>query len=343
MPILHSTPACAYSSSPGHKHCTAGPHRRLVMQQDFSCQTLHHLTRQSGSRTLLPLRAHRNGRESSTRFPITGDGRSNTDRHASRPSSAPFGSQPVAADLATRRCKARASSEGEVRRPSYDGPRPPLQRQRPGPQRPMDARQQQQSQGPAYAPSSSSNAQQRPQSYPQQSTTLQRPQRPGQQQQQSVQQRQPEPPARGGFGRQHAVVHFCLQYHTNYGQRIRLVGSHDNLGECMLRLSMQACSLPLDAPCMPVASATLLYKWDIHAFTSRYRKRATAKLHAWCACLHAQVADCLHAGLQVPGSCGMAWTCAGPTATTGWRMWSCREAACTSTSTCCWTRTAGRR
>ncbi|CAL8471033.1 g10575 [Coccomyxa elongata] len=31
------------------------------------------------------------------------------------------------------------------------------------------------------------------------------------------------------------LVHFCLQYHTNYGQQIRLVGSHENLGSWQLR------------------------------------------------------------------------------------------------------------
>ena len=282
MPTPQGTPSYAIPSLPGHMHCTAGMHRRSAAQQQLSSvHSLHRLTRQSGSRNSLP-RADRIVGERCIRWPVVAHGQTNANRHASRPDSAPFGSQPAAADPATRRQGARARSEGEVRRPPYDGPRPPLHRQRPGPQRPMDSRQQQQSPGPASAPSSSSSAQQRPQSYPQQSPTLQRPQRPGQLQQQLVQQRQTVPPARASLGRQHAVVYFSLQYHTVYGQSIRLVGSHDNLGECILAPLMyaacprmpHACPLPV-RPCI-----CSRLSWGICASKPMLQVRPSRPLHS---------------------------------------------------------------
>lgn len=111
-------------------------------------------------------------------------------------------------------------SDPEPRRRQYSAPRTPLQRQRPGPQRPMDSRLEQ----PQHPPQ-----QQRPQgSYMAQQRTPTGPQREA-----AVQRVQPQPSDAltwSSSTRQTTVVHFCLQYHTNYGQRIRLVGSHVNLG-----------------------------------------------------------------------------------------------------------------
>ena len=127
--------------------------------------------------------------------------------------------------IAPCRSQAEGSSGGEVsepkaRRRSYGAPRPPLQRQRPGPQRPMDSRQakpQQPSQ--QQMPQGASSAQQRVPSMPQENR--------------SVHRNQGEPGTSMGWSttaKKPTLVHFCLQYHTNYGQQIRLVGSHENLG-----------------------------------------------------------------------------------------------------------------
>ncbi|CAK0782270.1 hypothetical protein CVIRNUC_005612 [Coccomyxa viridis] len=113
--------------------------------------------------------------------------------------------------------------------------RPPLQRQRPGPQRPMDGRQRQQQrpqrQTPPFKQDSGSQLQEQqgssPADQPQQARGLQR----GQQ--------QPGSDSRvasvGGPSQQMTAVSFCLQFDTQYGQRMRLVGSHHNLGAWQLR------------------------------------------------------------------------------------------------------------
>ena len=109
--------------------------------------------------------------------------------------------------------------------------RPPLQRQRPGPQRPMDGRQRQQQrpqrQTPPFKQDSDSPSQEQqssgPAAQPQQATGLQR----GQQQPGSESRVAPV----GGPPQQMTAVSFCIQFDTQYGQRMRLVGSHHNLGE----------------------------------------------------------------------------------------------------------------
>lgn len=111
-------------------------------------------------------------------------------------------------------------------------PRPPLQRQRPGPQRPMDARQRQQEQRPQrqtppfkHEPDAQLRAQKSNGPLPQ----AQQPNSP----QRGLQQRKPEEKIAplGGPPKQMTAAHFCLQFDTQYGQRIRLVGSHHNLGQ----------------------------------------------------------------------------------------------------------------
>lgn len=127
--------------------------------------------------------------------------------------------------IALCRSQAEGSSGGEVnepeaRRRSYGGPRPPLQRQRPGPQRPMDSRQAKpQHPSQQQAPQGTSSAQRRAPPMPQEDR--------------SVQRNQTEPSTSLGWSttaKKPTLVHFCLQYHTSYGQQIRLVGSHENLG-----------------------------------------------------------------------------------------------------------------
>ena len=108
-------------------------------------------------------------------------------------------------------------------------PRPPLQRQRPGPQRPMDARQRRQRperQTPPFRHEPESQTAQQGSRAPGQLQSVSSPQR-------GLQQRKPEDrgvPV-GSPPRQMTAVHFCLQFDTQYGQRIRLVGSHSNLGQ----------------------------------------------------------------------------------------------------------------
>ncbi len=126
--------------------------------------------------------------------------------------------------------------------------RPPLQRQRPGPQRPMDGRQRQQQrpqrQTPPFKQDSGSQLQEQqgssPADQPQQARGLQR----GQQ--------QPGSDSRvasvGGPSQQMTAVSFCLQFDTQYGQRMRLVGSHHNLGNCY-------------APCLP---CSITISWLSH-------------------------------------------------------------------------------
>ena len=126
--------------------------------------------------------------------------------------------------IAPCRSQAEGSSENEYRRPEprrgqYSAPRPPLQRQRPGPQRPMDSRQAQQP-SPQQMPQGTSTSQQRGPPITQQERNVQRnPSAPSTSMAWSAPTRNP------------TLVNFCLQYHTNYGQQIRLVGSHENLGE----------------------------------------------------------------------------------------------------------------
>ena len=106
--------------------------------------------------------------------------------------------------------------------------RPPLQRQRPGPQRPMDAKQRQQRPQRQMPP-----FKQEPDAQPQ---TQQSSGSAGQAQQpRGLQRGPPQQQDRvtpvGAPPKQRTAVHFCLQFDTQYGQRIRLVGSHPNLGE----------------------------------------------------------------------------------------------------------------
>lgn len=130
--------------------------------------------------------------------------------------------------IAPCRSQAEGSSEKEYRRPEprrgqYSAPRPPLQRQRPGPQRPTDSRQPQQ-------PS-------RQQQMPQETSTSQQRGPPVSQQERDVQRNPTGPSTSVAWSaptRTPTLVHFCLQYHTNYGQQIRLVGSHENLGGNLL-------------------------------------------------------------------------------------------------------------
>jgi hypothetical protein len=123
---------------------------------------------------------------------------------------------------------AKARTAGSYQ-PQNGRARPPLQRQRPGPQRPIDSRQAPSEQHP--------HPQQRPQATAIQqqelsssaspayhsNTALQRPLRPSD-----------SSLLRGStFPKKTTTVHFCLQYHTQYGQRIRLVGSHEGLGKLL--------------------------------------------------------------------------------------------------------------
>lgn len=112
-------------------------------------------------------------------------------------------------------------------------PRPPLQRQRPGPQRPMDAKQRRQRperQTPPFRHEPESQMAQQGSGSPGQLQSASIPQR-------GLQQRKPEDRivSVGSQPRQMTVVHFCLQFDTQYGQRIRLVGSHSNLGQLRSR------------------------------------------------------------------------------------------------------------
>lgn len=139
--------------------------------------------------------------------------------------------------IAPCRSQAEGSSGGSVgepgaRRRSYSAPRPPLQRQRPGPQRPMDSRQAKpQHPSQQQVPQRPSSDQQRVPAAPQQESSVERNQRePGT----SV--------AWNTSSKRPTLVHFCLQYHTSYGQQIRLVGSHENLG--MLRTILAPLLLP---------------------------------------------------------------------------------------------------
>lgn len=106
-------------------------------------------------------------------------------------------------------------------RPPHGAYRPPLQRQRPGPQRPMDSRQapSQQHSNPPHR--QQGLASQQPPGRPIDSRILERPRHPS-----------GDGLARSsGIVKNTTTVNFCLQYHTQYGQRIRLVGSHESLGE----------------------------------------------------------------------------------------------------------------
>ena len=108
--------------------------------------------------------------------------------------------------------------------------RSPLQRQRPGPQRPMDGRQRQQQrpqrQTPPFKQDSGSQPLEQqssgPLAQPQQARGLQR----GHQEPGSDGRVAPV----GSPPQQMTAVSFCLHFDTQYGQRMRLVGSHHNLG-----------------------------------------------------------------------------------------------------------------
>ena len=107
--------------------------------------------------------------------------------------------------------------------------RPPLQRQRPGPQRPMDARQRRQRpqrETPPLRHEPHDEDAKQGSKPPAQGQAASNPQR-------RLQQRKVEDKIApvGSPPRQMTAVHFCLQFDTQYGQRIRLVGSHDSLGQ----------------------------------------------------------------------------------------------------------------
>ena len=117
-------------------------------------------------------------------------------------------------------------------------PRPPLQRQRPGPQRPMDARQRRQRPDrptPPFRHEPDSQMAQQSSGSPGQLQSASNSQR-------GLQQQKPEDrvvPV-GSPPRQMTAVHFCLQFDTQYGQQIRLVGSHSNLGQLHSHVHMSA-------------------------------------------------------------------------------------------------------
>ncbi len=118
-------------------------------------------------------------------------------------------------------------------------PRPPLQRQRPGPQRPMDTRQRKQRperQTPPLRHEPDGQMAQQGSGSPGQLPAASSPQR-------GIQQRKAEDRVApvGSPPRQMTAVHFCLQFDTQYGQRIRLVGSHSNLGQLQLYCFMLYC------------------------------------------------------------------------------------------------------
>ena len=219
-------------SQPSHCSCRqtafGGPCRRplpLLWLAAAECRARSHWVDRSHS-------------HSNTGVPFSHPQRAGAGLHRRRAANAPFGSQRAPGHPQSQPQRAISPGDRQDDGRAYNAqPRPPLPRQRPGPQRPLDYRQQS-SAVQLQEPASSS------QGLSHDSRSVGRPQLGLQQQQQRQQQEPRLQPQRTSYSRG-TRVHFSLQYHTNYGERIRLVGSHESLGVHMPSPSAIPCRSPL--------------------------------------------------------------------------------------------------